>query len=228
MKAATDLQPVIDGTLRAQVACQIVDMVTGGHFQPGQKLTETVLATQLGVSRAPLREAIRELIDKGILISRPYKGLYVRPISQKDLQELYSMRIALEKFAFTLAWPNRDADAIDDLEGRYKRLLDAQKTGGQAHTIEMEIDFHSWVYDHANHDLLRRHWARLAALVRIYMAVHHNLHGSHGEFREMTKLYKDLAKGDSLENVHLHIGAHMKQGLDSVLKAVQTKAGFVR
>ena len=66
MKAATDLQPVIDGTLRAQVACQIVDMVTGGHFQPGQKLTETVLATQLGVSRAPLREAIRELIDKGI------------------------------------------------------------------------------------------------------------------------------------------------------------------
>ena len=71
MKAATDLQPVIDGTLRAQVACQIVDMVTGGHFQPGQKLTYTVLATQLGVSRAPLREAIRELIDKGILISRP-------------------------------------------------------------------------------------------------------------------------------------------------------------
>ena len=138
------------------------------------------------------------------------------------------MRIALEKFAFTLAWPIRYADAIVDLEGRYKRLLDAQKTGGQAHTIEMEIDFYSWVYDHANHDLLRRHWARLAALVRIYMAVHHNLHGSHGEFREMTKLYKDLAKGDSLENVHLHIGAHMKQGLDSVLKALQTKAGFVR
>ena len=215
------MSPAFDGTLRAQVGQQIIDMVTGGRFAPGQKLTETSLAKELGVSRAPLREAIRELIDKGILISRPYKGLYVRPISSKDLEELYSMRTALEKFAFTLAWPNRDQPALDDLERRYERLISVQKTGDQARSIELEIDFHSWVYDHANHDLLRRHWMRLAALVRIYMAVHHNLHGSHGEFKTMTTRYKELAFGDSLEAVQSHIDEHMKQGLESVLKVIQ-------
>lgn len=223
MSAALGLQPVVDGTLRAQVASQIIDMVTGGRFAPGQKLTETSLATELGVSRAPLREAIRELVDKGILISQPYKGLYVRPINGKDLEELYSMRTALEKFAFTLAWPNRTQAALDDLEARYKRLISVQRTGDQARTIELEIDFHSWVYDHANHDLLRRHWLRLATLVQIYMAVHHNLHGSHGEFRAMTTRYKELAVGGSLDAIQSHIDQHMKQGLDSVLKVIQAK-----
>ncbi|MGB7243424.1 MAG: GntR family transcriptional regulator [Sulfitobacter sp.] len=224
MNATLGLRQVVDGTLRAQVARQIIDMVTGGRFEPGQKLTETSLATELGVSRAPLREAIRELIDKGILVSRPYKGLYVRAIDRKDLEELYSMRTALEKFAFTLAWPNRDTSAIDDLKARYQRLTSIQETGDQARTIEFEIDFHSWVYDHADHDLLRRHWTRLATLVRIYMAAHHNLHGSHGEFKEMSMRYKDLAIGDSLADVHAHIDEHMKQGLDAVLKAIQSKA----
>lgn len=59
MSAALGLQPVIDGTLRAQVAQQIIDKVTRGRFPSGQKLTETSLVTQLGVSRAPLREALR-------------------------------------------------------------------------------------------------------------------------------------------------------------------------
>lgn len=223
MSVALGLQPVIDGTLRAQVVQQIIDMVTGGRFAPGQKLTETSLATELGVSRAPLREAIRELIDKGILISQPYKGLHVRPISSKDLEELYSMRTALEKFAFTLTWPNRTRAAQDDLEHRYAQLISVQQTGDQARAIEFEIDFHSWVYDHAHHDLLRRHWMRLAALVRIYMAVHHNVHGSHGEFGAMTKRYKQLALGDSLDDVHLHIDEHMKQGLESVLRVIQAQ-----
>lgn len=95
MTNALGLQHVVDGTLRAQVNRQIIDMITGGQFDPGQKLTAASLATELGVSRAPLREAIRELIDKGLLVSRPNSGLYVRSISQKDLEELYSMRTAL-------------------------------------------------------------------------------------------------------------------------------------
>lgn len=99
-----------------------------------------------------------------------------------------------------------------------------QQTGDQARTIELEIDFHSWVYDHADHDQLRRHWTRLAVLVQIYMAAHHSLHGSHGEFKEIKSRYKDLAMGNSLTDVHSHIDDHMKQGLESVLKAIQTKA----
>ena len=111
-RPATALSPVEDRTLRAQVRRQILDRVLDGQFKLGERLVETALSSQLQVSRAPLREALRELVDQGILISEPYKGFRVRPVSERDLTELYSIRTALEKFAFYLAWPLRTPDAL--------------------------------------------------------------------------------------------------------------------
>jgi len=218
---AQGLRPVEDRTLRAQVRRQILDQVLDGSFVPGEKLIETALSAQLRVSRAPLREALRELADQGILISEPYKGFRVRPVSERDLRELYTMRTALEKFAFSLAWPSRNAADLADLDARYAALMSTRTTGNQARAIEHEIRFHGWVYERADHRLLADHWNRLSQLVRIYMSLHHNLHGSHGVFGEMTTLYRDLAHGDSLDAMLAHIDEHMVQGFDSVLHALR-------
>lgn len=220
-KPASDFRPVEDRTLRAQVKRQVLDQVLGGRLKPGLKLIETKLSTQLQVSRAPLREALRELVDQGILVSEPYKGFRVRPVSERDLTELYSMRTALEKFAFSLAWPNRSADSLADLDERFDDLMAVRATGDQAQAVEREIAFHSWVYELADHQLLQSHWARLSQLVRIYMSLHHNLHGSHGVFGETTIQYRNLANGESLDTMLSHIEVHMAQGFDSVLKSLK-------
>lgn len=214
------LRPVEDGTLRAQVARQLHGMVTGGHFAPGERLTENALAAQLKVSRAPLREAVRELVDTGILVSRPYKGLFVRTVSLTDLQEIYSMRTALEQFAFKLAWDKRTPEALNDLRSRYDRIVAVQKQGDQAAAIECETRFHSWVYELTGHALLMSHWNRLIPLVQIYLSLHHRMHGSHGEFRHMTGEYLRIASGDSLDEMLAHIKEHMRQGLAAVIEAV--------
>ena len=214
------LEPVEDHTLRAQVARRILEMVTGGHYLPGERLTETALAGQLQVSRAPLREAIRELADQGILVNRPYRDLRVRPVSAKDLEELYSLRTALEQFAFRLAWSRRNADALRDLEERHDVLIEVQERGDPAAANERELTFHSWVYELTGHALLLSHWRRLAPLVQIYMSLHHRTHGAHGQFRHMTTEYLRLAGGDSLDAMCEHIFLHMKQGLASVLAAL--------
>ena len=214
------LKPVEDYTLRAQVARRILEMVTGGHYLPGERLTETALAEQLQVSRAPLREAIRELADQGILINRPYRDLRVRPVSAKDLEELYSLRTALEQFAFRLAWSRRSAEALRDLEERYGVLIEVQERGDRAAANERELAFHSWVYELTGHALLLSHWRRLAPLVQIYMSLHHSTHGAHGQFRHMTTEYLRLAGGDSLDAMCEHIFLHMRQGLTSVMAAL--------
>ncbi|RMF35100.1 MAG: GntR family transcriptional regulator [Alphaproteobacteria bacterium] len=219
------LRPVEDNTLRAQVARQILGMVAGGHYQPGEKLTEQALSDQLQVSRAPLREAIRELVDQGILISRPYRGLRVRPVSSRDLEELYSMRTALEQFAFRLSWSRRDAAALADLRRRYDALIAVQTSGDRARTIECELTFHSWVYELSGHALLLSHWQRLIPLVQIYMSLHHRTHGSHGQFRHMTTEYLQRACDDDLPAMLDHIAEHMKQGLSSVLAALDGAGG---
>ena len=219
-KPASELQPVEDRTLRAQVKRQFLDQILAGRFQPGEKLVETALSTQLRVSRAPLREALRELVDQGILVSEPYKGFRVRPVSERDLKELYSMRTGLEKFAFTLVWPNRTKESLGNLDARYESLMSIRSNGDQAEAIEREIAFHAWVYEATGNNLLIDHWSRLAQLVRIYMSLHHNLHGFHGVFGEMTTIYRDLANGDDLEAMLAHIDEHMMQGFDSVLRAL--------
>ncbi|MEM7719439.1 MAG: GntR family transcriptional regulator [Pseudomonadota bacterium] len=220
-KPSSELRPVEDRTLRAQVRRQILDQVLGGRFQPGERLVETALSSQLRVSRAPLREALRELVDQGILVSEPYKGFRVRPVSERDLKELYSMRTALEKFAASLAWPLRTANTLAVLDARYEALMSTRATGTQAPAIEREIAFHSWVYESSDHQLLIDHWTRLSHLVSIYMALHHNLHGSHGVFGDMTTRYRDFAHGDSLDAMMSHIDEHMMQGFDSVLQALK-------
>ncbi len=214
------LSPVEDRTLRAQVRRQILDRVLGGQFKPGDKLVETTLSTQLQVSRAPLREALRELVDQGIVVSEPYKGFRVRPVSEADLTELFSMRTALEKFAFSLTWPLRTPGALAELDARYNNLMSVRATSDQAQAIEHEITFHGWVYETTAHRLLLDHWVRLSHIVRIYMSLHHNLHGSHGVFGEMTTRYRDLARGDDLDAMLSHIDEHMVQGFDSVLKSL--------
>lgn len=220
-KPSSELRPVEDRTLRAQVRRQILDEVLGGRFQPGERLVETALSSQLHVSRAPLREALRELVDQGILVSEPYKGFRVRPVSERDLKELYSMRTALEKFAFSLAWPLRSPDNLAVLDARYDELMSTRATGDQARAIEREIAFHSWVYETTGHQLLIDHWTRLSHLVRIYMTLHHNLHGSHGVFGEMTTRYRDIARGENIDAMLSHVDEHMVQGFGSVLKALR-------
>lgn len=219
-KPARHLQPVQDRTLRAQIAEQLNAMVTNGVFSPGERLTEQALARELGVSRAPLREAIRALVDQGLLVSQPYKGLFVRPISATDLHELFTMRIALEQFAFRLCWDRRTPAAHADLGARYDALTAAQAGDDQAATIRLEIRFHSWVYELGEHSLLIAHWERLKPLLQIYMSLHHEMHGSHGQFRHMTREYLALARGDDLDAMLRHIDAHMRQGLDSVMRVL--------
>lgn len=214
------LNPVRDNTLRAQITEQLHAMVTSGRYAPGERLTEGALADELGVSRAPLREAVRELVDRGILISQPYRGLFVRPVSQADLRELYSMRTALEQFAFRLAWDLRTQAALADLKARFDALMAGLSEGEQASAIDREVRFHSWVYELTGHSLLLSHWQRLVPLVQIYMSLHHKTHGPHGQFRHMSKQYVDIAQGDSLDEMLAHIEDHMRQGLSMVIEAI--------
>jgi len=214
------LTPVEDNTLRAQIARQLRDMITAGQYAPGERITETALANALHVSRAPLREAIRELVDAGILLSQPYRGLFVRSVSVADVRELFSMRIALEQFAFRLAWDKRTETTLADLRQRYDELLAAQSGGDQVRTIDCELRFHSWVYELSGHSLLQSHWQRLISLVQIYMSLHFRQHGSHGQYRDTTTEYLELATSGTLEQMLLHVEEHMQMGLESVVAAL--------
>ena len=98
------LGPVPKATLRAHIAERLRAAILAGDIAPGAPLTETALSTRFNVSRGPLREAMRQLIEEGLLVTVPYTGTHVAALSVEDVREIYSLRTALEIFAFEQVW----------------------------------------------------------------------------------------------------------------------------
>ena len=83
------LEPIGDHTRRDLIADRLQDLVVSGQVDPGVRLTEVDLSEQLGVSRTSLREAIQQLVATGLLVSVPYKGLFVRGFTARSGRTLF-------------------------------------------------------------------------------------------------------------------------------------------
>src|SRR5262245_2591404 len=88
-------------SLRHQVLETLREAIITGRFQPGNRLVEEELCLQLGVSRGPVREALRQLEQEGLVVSFPYRATEVIGVSEEEVREvLIPMRLTLERFAF--------------------------------------------------------------------------------------------------------------------------------
>ena len=216
-----ELTPLVQDTRRGAIVAALRSRIVSGDLPAGTRLTETDLAERLGVSRAPLREALRELVASGLLVSEPYRGVCVRGVSRRDLVELYSLRTTLEAMAFRAAWPRRDAAALADLAARHERLAAGIAAGTDpAGTIELELALHAWVYELADHRLLLQAWDRLRPHLQFYFTVHQRAHGRPGPRPDGHRLYVALAAGADLDAMIAHIDEHMRQGLARTLDLV--------
>ncbi|KMO19923.1 GntR family transcriptional regulator [Methylobacterium platani JCM 14648] len=205
-------------TFRSRIADSLRDAILGGDIEPGSQLVETALAEQFGVSRGPLREAIRQLIEEGILKTVPYTGTYVIDISVGDVDEIYSIRRNLETFAFEQVWDRRDAAFRGELQRRHDALTATIDAGDDKASILAELSFHGAVYEATGHSFLLHIWAGLRGRLQLYWAAHHRAHGLRGPRRDGHDAYLRLALGGDLEAMRREIDSHMRRG------AEQTKA----
>lgn len=86
-------------TLRREIREYIQRQIAAGRFQAGDRIVETQLAKELGVSQAPVREAILELAAMGLLEERPYSGSFVRKLTVEDIEGIYNTRAFLDEYA---------------------------------------------------------------------------------------------------------------------------------
>ncbi len=205
-------------TFRSHIAEHLREAILGGDIEPGSQLVETALAEQFGVSRGPLREAIRQLIEEGLLETIPYTGTYVTDISFRDVDEIYSIRINLETFAFEQIWKRRDETFREELERRHDILTRSIDDGDDKASILAELSFHGAVYEATGHGFLLNVWHSLRGRLQLYWAAHHRAHGIRGPRRDSHGDYMRLALGDSLPAMRREIVDHMQRG------AQQTRA----
>lgn len=199
-------------TFRVHIVDGLRSAILNGEIAPGAQVTESSLAAQFGVSRGPLREAMRQLIDEGLLVTIPYTGTHVVELSVEDIREIYSMRVNLEVFAFELVWDRRDATFREGLHSRHEVLTRRIDTQDDVGSIDAELQLHGFVYEATGHKILLKTWESIRGRLQLYWAAHHRAHGIRGPRRDGHDSYVAHALGDELEVMRAEIKSHMARG----------------
>ena len=207
-------------TLRQHIVERLREVVLSGEVPPGTQLVESQLAEQLGVSRGPVREAMRELAEEGLVMNAPYQGTFVAELTVKEIEEIYSLRTVLEVFAFELAWPRRDRNFRQEIDRRHAGLLSAIKLADPNVSIRAELHLHGLAYEWSDHALLQSYWQSLKSRLHFYLAVHQRAHGREGPKSDAHVNYVALAKGQDFEAMAAEIRHHMRRGLENVKRFV--------
>ena len=117
-----------------------------GEFKPGERLMEIALADKLGVSRTPVREAIRKLELEGLVVMIPRKGAEVASITEKDLRDVLEVRCALEELAAQLACEKITEEGVVKLEESVEGFKKAIQTKDLTTIVEKDVAFHDIIF----------------------------------------------------------------------------------
>ncbi|HHY04897.1 MAG TPA: GntR family transcriptional regulator [Thermoanaerobacterales bacterium] len=140
--------------LRELVFDALREAILSGTLKPGDRLMEVQLAEEMGVSRTPVREAIRKLELEGLVVMVPRKGAYVSGLSLKDAADLFEIRQSLEGLAASLAAERITDEEIKMLEDSFKQLVEATKSQVVEDIMKKDADFHQVLFNATRNDRL--------------------------------------------------------------------------
>ena len=169
-------------TLTGQALRQIRDAIRTGKLKPGDRLVETQLAEEMQISRFPIREALRYLEKEGLVQTEPFKGTYVAQLAEKDMQELYSLRSAVEELAVRILIKNIDEKKIKKLESIVASMIDASQDENLDKMITEDLRFHRTICELSGHRRLLDVWLNLENQLRIFLTIEKDLFGSSYRF----------------------------------------------
>ncbi|HHY71581.1 MAG TPA: GntR family transcriptional regulator [Thermoanaerobacterales bacterium] len=182
--------------LRDLVFAAIREAILNGRLKPGERLMEVQLAEEMGVSRTPVREAIRKLELEGLVVMVPRKGAYVAGLTLKDAAEVFEIRSSLEGLAAALAAERITDEEVTSLD----RILEAISTAGEKGDIKTiikkDMEFHQVLFSASRND-------RLAQIIN-------NLKEQIDRFRMQS--FSNPARLKSVLSEHKNILDSIKQG----------------
>lgn len=207
--------PAMPPALSTVVADRLRQMITRGILAPGERLKEVELAASMSVSRGPVREAISILERDGLIVSQRHRGARVITLTYEDIEEVYSLRLAIERLAMercALRITTAQLTAMDHLIRRMKLPPDA---GDNVDHVTLDLEFHDLVYEAADHGRLQRTWELLRSQVAMFLTARTDRE----EFRASTQeehleLRQAIASRDvatAVTAIEKHIGWTLRQ-----------------
>ena len=187
MGQATDLNSALSlpesRGLGVDIAERLRSAILTGLFGPGERLPEEQLARTMGVSRGPVREALVKLEREGLIVIRRNRGAFVARLSREDLDEVYTLRVAIERLAVQRFIANATPADLDQLQNVVDRIAELIKDGiTEQDAAELDLEFHDIIYRAGGHRRLYDTWATLKPQIHVLLL---NRNVAHEDFRDM-------------------------------------------
>jgi DNA-binding GntR family transcriptional regulator len=209
--------------LREIVFETIRNAIISGDLKPGERVMEVQMAESLGVSRTPVREAIRKLELEGLVIMLPRKGAYVSDLSVKDLTEVMEIRASLEGLAAGLASIRIDEAEIEDLEVRALKFHKSIEDDDVDVLILRDLEFHDAIFRASRNERLIQLNNNLTEQVQRFREIYHKkVHKSKETSKEHYEIVeaisnRDVDKAEKLARIHI------ENAEKSILKTMEGK-----
>lgn len=156
--------------LRQDILHGLRTRILGGDIPSGTRILEVPLATELGVSRGPVREALRQLEQEGLVEFFPHRGAIVVGVAEAELETIYGIRAILEERAFARACRLIDDEELDRLSERVEQMIEASEAGDLLAVTEHDMRFHGRIIELSGFQYLRRLWTSIDGVVRLRAA----------------------------------------------------------
>ena len=221
----TQPTPVTREVLSERVKDRILTWILEGELAPGSRIVETRVARDLGVSQAPVREALRDLAILGFVEMKPHKGARVRKPTRDELTEAIEVRAELEALAGRLAAERRTEQCVTDLEELYAAMDEAADRGDAHDQALNNTQFHARIVKAAHNATLYRQWSMLEPFSRTYVTASvpgmdlHWLSRRHAPILEAIR-NQDPELAAETSRTHAAEAADLLKGLDGMREEV--------
>lgn len=183
--------------LSQTVASELKRLIYSGEFAPGERLSEAALATRMGTSRGPIREAMKVLAGLGLLTSVPNKGVSVRQLSVREMIEAYELRAVVFAYAAERAcehFSEKHALAFEQLLGKMDAACAAND--GTAY-YELNLAFHELILDLSGNQRAKQAYDDYVKELHLFRRKHFNARGNMRRSNtEHRKIYEAIASGN--------------------------------
>ena len=207
--------------LRDVVFQTLRQAILRGELEPGERLMEIHLANRLGVSRTPIREAIRKLELEGLVVMIPRRGAIVASITEKDLKDVLEVRRTLEIMAGEMACERITPELLEQLKSAGEEFRRLKDTNDFTSLAEVDVKFHDVIYAATDNQRLITILNNLREQMYRYRLEYLKDTGSHERLHtEDYEIYEAIRKGDKV-SASAAIGRHIDNQRDAILAAIR-------
>ena len=207
--------------LRELVCEKIRQAITTGIFKSGERLMEIQLAEEMGVSRTPVREAIRKLELEGFVVMIPRRGTYVADISIKDITEVYEIRTALDVLAAGLAAERISDEELEEMQRLLVEIGQHIEEGNIDKIVETDTAFHDVLYQASRNERLVNIISNLREQITTLRGRSMHYPGRLTNTLEEHRAIVDSMAQRDVEKAKKAVRDHMENAEHTLLKAIE-------